>query len=201
MRFIIFLFLLIPLAAISQYEAKPIAYNHIQNLKSGVLLVRLHTDEVIIAQMKKRQQHKLLKSKLQEIEARNKEIYMAFSSGYTFTQVYFFYGKDSEKVMAKNFSNIFIGEDLKIDTSIVLPANKPVYVVDVGDIYFEAFGGHFDGMIVMDEQIKPLEKPFPYYVRRRSGMPILKRSYLEMVLILQKEFEGFYKESSPKMEY
>ena len=200
MRFIIFLVLLIPLSVLSQYEAKPIAYKHIQNLKNGVVLVRMHTDDAIVAQMKKMHENKSLKAKLKEIEDRNKEIYAAFKSGYTFTPVYFFYGRDSKKVMDKNYANIFIGDELKIDSSIVLPANKPVYIVDVGDIYFEAFGGHFDGMIVMDHTISPLTRPFPYYVRRRSGMVILKRTYLEMVLILQTKLEDFYKESLPNLE-
>ena len=193
----IFLF---PVAVFSQYDAKPIAYKHIQDLKEGVVLIRLHTDAAIVAQMKKMHQNKLLKSKLQEIETRNKEIYMAFNSGYTFTQVYFFYGTDSKKVLDKDYNNIFIGKDLKIDTLIVLPSNKPIYVIDVGDIYFESFGGHFDGMMVLEKDLTPLKKPFPYYVRRRSGMPILKRSYLDMVLILQNELEGFYKEASTGFE-
>jgi len=98
------------------------------------------------------------------------------------------------RFLTSSCPGLLIGKNLELDTSIAVPNNVPVYVIDVGDIYFEAYGGHFDGMIVMNDQMVPLKKPFPYYVRKRSGIAIVKRSYLDMVLIMQRELEQFYKE-------
>jgi len=196
MRFILFIILWIPVQLVAQQEAaRKVAYTHIKELHSGVLLVRIHNDDAVVAKMKSMHQDKLLKDKLEEIKTRTKEIYMAFTTGYTFTKVYFFYGRNSEKVKNGQLDGIFIGPDLKEDTTIKVPQNVPVYVMDVGDIYFEAFGGHFDGMIVMTNSFEALKKPFPYYVRKRSGFALIRRSYLDMVLLVQREFDKFYNES------
>ena len=196
MRFILLLILWIPVQLLAQQEAaRKVAYSHIKELHSGVLLVRIHNDDAVVATMKSMHQDKLLKEKLEEVNTRTKEIYMAFTTGYTFTKVYFFYGRDSEKVKNGQLNGIFIGSDLEVDTAIQVPENVSFYIMDVGDIYFEAYGGHFDGMIVMNNSFEALKKPFPYYVRKRSGFALIRRSYLDMVLLIQREFDKFYKES------
>jgi len=195
MRFITFLLICFPIHLFSQLSPKAEAYISIQDLKQSVLLVRLHTDEEVLKKMKKMKQYKMLKAKKQEVLDKNKETYMAFSTGYTFTDVYFFYAKSSKDIADSNLKNIFVGADLKIDTSINLPEGISFYIVDVGDIYFVAYGGHFEGIVVMDNNFVPLKKPFPYYVRKRSGFSLLRRTDMDMVLILQKKFEDYLEES------
>ena len=188
MRIILFILFVIPITLMSQSN-KLIAYQSIQDLKKSVVLVRLHTDEVIIQTMKNRRQFNMLKEKVEEVTKRNKETYRAFSSGYSFTEVYFFYAKSSDDVRMGSFENILVGSDLLIDTTLHLPEDKGVYIIDVGDIYFDAFGGHFEGMMVMDKNFTPLKKPFPYYVKKRIGLGLRVRSDLDMVLILQENLE------------
>ena len=202
-RLFFLIFLCFHLSAFSQATEqgsnRKVAYEQINTLKNSVLLVRLHTDEAIVAEMKKKGQNKLLKEKLKELKAQNKEAYMAFTTNYTFTSVYFFYARTSDSIRNRELKNIFIGPDLKVDTSISLPSDQSIFIIDVGDIYFEAFAGHFEGMIVMDDQFVPLKKPFPYYVRKRSGFAIVKRSDVSMVQIFQRKFEEFLEESkSPR---
>ncbi len=168
------------------------AYNHIRNIKKGVVLVRLHTDDAVVEQMRKMRQHKTLKRKLAEIEQKNKDIYKALNTAYTFGEIRFFYARNSKEVKEGKYQNIFLGSDLNIDTTITIPKNVPVYILDVGDIYFDAISGHMEGVVVMNNQFKPLEKPFPFYVRKRSGMAIIERTDLDIAMLLNKNFEEFY---------
>lgn len=168
------------------------AYNHIRNIKKGVVLVRLHTDDAVVEQMRKLSQQKTLKRKLAEIEKKNSEIYKALNTAYTFGEIRFFYARNSKDVREGNFEGIFLGADLTIDSSITIPQNVPIYILDVGDIYFDAISGHMEGVVVMNNEFKPLEKPFPFYVRKRSGMAIIKRTDLDIAMLLNKNFEEFY---------
>jgi hypothetical protein len=168
------------------------AYNHIRNIKKGVILVRLHTDDVVIEQMKKLQQHRTLKRKQEEIQKKNREMYGALTAAYDFSEIRFFYARDSKKVAARTYENIFLNSDLELDMNITIPENIPVYILDVGDIYFEAISGHMEGIMVMDNQFEALEKPFPFYVRKRSGISIIKRTDLDVAMLLNKNFKEFY---------
>lgn len=195
MRFITVLLICFPISIFSQLSPRAVAYKSIQDLKQSVLLVRLHTDEEVLKKMKKMKQYKMLKAKKQEVLDRNKETYLAFSTGYSFTDVFFFYAKSSSMIADSNLNNVFVNSDLHIDSNIHLPEGKSFYIVDVGDIYFEAYGGHFEGMIVMDRNFIPLKKPFPYYVRKRSGFSLIRRTDMDMVLILQQKFEDYLEQA------
>ncbi|MGB0805084.1 MAG: hypothetical protein ACPGRC_00250 [Salibacteraceae bacterium] len=181
-------------------QNKTEAYSHIQNLKKGVLLVRLHSQDAMIAKMKHFRQDVARVKKIKEIHEKNKETYLAFSSVYDFSDLRFFNGRDSKKVRDGDYSNIFLDDNLEIDTSIKIPQNVPVYVLDVGDIFFPNMSGHQEGVIIMNTIMEPLKKPFPYYVRKRSGMAIIKRTDLDMAVILNNSLKTFYKESQRSRE-
>ena len=199
--FFVVVCLFISPSVFAQYKSEtyPVAYNHIRVLKKSAVFVRLHTDDMVLDKLKRMKQYKTLEARKEEIYANNKETYAAFTSAFTFAPVYFFYGRDSDKVRNRDFFNIFLNEELVPDSTIKFSSDSTFFIIDVGDIYFDAFGGHFEGMAVMDSRFEPLKKPFPYYVRKRSGISIITRTDLEMVLILQKELEEFFEESkSPK---
>lgn len=180
------------ISVFSQSAEKKLAYTQIKEIKKGIILVRLHTDEVVVNKMKELHQKNLLKAKLQEIKEHNTAIYTAFLSGFTFTEIRFFYSRNTDQIKQGNYDGLLLNERLEEDALITIPLNVPVYIIDVGDIYFEAFGGHFEGMVVMNQDFTPLKKPFPFYVRRRSGIAIIKRSDLDMVAYLQSHFDAFY---------
>jgi hypothetical protein len=193
--FLVLLFFVFFLSVNAQSSAEKEAYSQIVDLKSSVILVRLQTQDIVLDKMKRLRQNKLLRAKLQEINSHHIAVYRAFSSAFSFTEVYFFYGRNSEQIKNREWDGLFVDSSLQCNSSITLPKDTSFYIIDVGDIYFDAFGGHFEGMVVMDENFNPLKKPFPYYVRRRSGMTIIKRTDLEMAAIFQKEFESFYQEA------
>lgn len=177
------------------------AYNHIRNIKKGVILVRLHTDDAVVDQMRKLRQHKTLKRKLAEIEQKNTDIYKALNTAYTFGEIRFFYARNSKDVREGNFKSIFLGPELTVDSSITIPQNVPIYILDVGDIYFDAISGHMEGVVVLNSQFEPLEKPFPFYVRKRSGIAIIKRTDLDIAMLLNKNFEEFYSRATSQSTY
>ena len=177
----------------SYLDTEKEAREHIKNIKEGVLLVRLHTQDALIAKMKYYHQDVARKKKIEEIYQKNKSAYAALSSAYTFGEIRFFFGRNSEQVRNGEFDGIFLNQGLEIDSNIQIPPNVPIYVLDVGDIYFPHMSGHQEGVIVMNQNFEPLQKPFPYYVRRRSGMVILKRTDLDIAILLNNRFESFYK--------
>jgi hypothetical protein len=173
------------------------AKREIIDLREGTLLVRLHTDEAVISKMKQFHKDKERKHKIKEIYERNLAQYKAFSTVYNFSEIVFFFGKDSEKVKGREFENIFLNEELKIDTSIKIDDSKPIFILDVGDVYFEHMSGHQEGVVIMNSKFEQLQKPFPFYVRKRSGMAIIKRTDLDVALILDQNLTKFYRSVNP----
>tara|TARA_R110002050_G_scaffold109799_1_gene221338 strand:+ start:67580 stop:68230 length:651 start_codon:yes stop_codon:yes gene_type:complete len=176
--------------SISDQESK--AISQIKEIHEGAIFVRLHTDDAVLAKLKSLHYDKTYRKKVKEINASNKEVLAAFTSGYSFSKVYFFFSRDSEKIRNENFENVFVNSDLEIDTTIHFNSDTPFYVVDIGDVYFEHINGHMEGIVVLDRQFNQLKKPFPFYVRKRSGFAILKRTDVDMALILDKKFQLFY---------
>lgn len=174
---------------------REVAYQHVQNLKEGVLLVRLHQQDILLAKMKHHGLDKQHKYKKAEIFEKNKASYDALSELYSFSEIAFFYGSASSKIKSLDYSGVFLGEDLQVDTSIHISQNVPVYILDVGDIYFPEMSGHQEGVVVMDSEFEPLTDPFPYYVRRRSGMAIIKRTDTDIAILLHNKLTNFYNKS------
>ncbi|MFT6322822.1 MAG: hypothetical protein ACJAWO_000367 [Halieaceae bacterium] len=179
----------------SNINAEKVAVVHIQKLKKGVLLVRLHTQDALIEKMKYYHRDLERKNKLIEIKENNMATYVAFNSAYKFSELRFFYSRDSKKVRDGDFDHLFLNSDLEVDTSIRIDPKAPIYILDVGDIYFPNMSGHQEGVIVMDKNFEPLKKPFPYYVRKRSGMAIIKRTDLDIAIVLNEKMETFYEKS------
>lgn len=188
---------LIGLLGFVQLNPEEKAKREIIDLREGTLLVRLHTDEAVISKMKQFHKDKERKYKIQEIYERNLEQYKALSAGYDFSNVVFFFGKDSDKIKNREFENIFLNDELKIETTIKIDASKPIFILDVGDIYFDHMSGHQEGLVVMNSKFEQLQKPFPFYVRKRSGLAIIRRTDLDVALILNKNLEKFYLSVNP----
>lgn len=191
----IVLFLIFGLFGFSTLTADKVAYQQIVNLKKGTLLVRLHKNEAIIKKLKGFHKDKEAKKKAEEVRLLNLEQYNALAAGYKFSKVAFFFGKDSKSVKSKSFNNIFLDANLEIDTSITIDENQPIFILDVGDIYFEHMSGHQEGYVVLNDRFEQLEKPFPFFVRKRSGLTIVKRSELDMALVLDKNLNKFFEEA------
>tara|TARA_Y100000782_G_scaffold115112_1_gene154748 strand:+ start:5525 stop:6136 length:612 start_codon:yes stop_codon:yes gene_type:complete len=169
------------------------ANSHIRNIKNGVVLVRLHTQENKIKHFLKYDNYEAAQAVRREQVEKNKAIFTAFKEVFDFTKLYFFYSHHSAQVKEGDFSTGFLLNDaMEEDPRVFLPEGVPVYIIDVGDVYFDNFGTHMKGMVVMNQQFEPLENPFPYYIRKRSGLKILERSDVDMVAKLNENLHEFY---------
>jgi hypothetical protein len=158
--------------------------NHYDRLKSGVLLVRLHTDMYAIKKLREVGKYDEAEELAISIHDQNMKLLQAFRTHYDYGRVEFFYSLHSEKVKSRDYEGILLDDKLAPDAAISVDNESPVYVLDAGDVYVPAFGQHFRGMVVMDDDMVALEKPFPAIVRERSGMAIIKRTEAEMVMKL-----------------
>ena len=193
MRFRILFFVpLFILLGFSQISPEETGKRQIKELKEGVLLVRLHTNDAVIAKLKSLYEDKARVKKIEEYYQKNLSNYKALSTAYNFSEILFFYGRDSDKVRNGELDNIFLNEKLEIDTSIHLDKDESFYVLDIGDIYFEHISGHMEGVVVLNSKFEQLQKPFPFFVRKRSGMKIIKRTDLDVALILNKKLTEYY---------
>lgn len=164
---------------------------NITQLKEGVLLVRMHEHLKVQEKMLELKQYKSLKKKKEEVAQKNKEIIHAFSDHYSFSEVYFFYARNTRQVVNKAFQDVILDTALvPINTELI--ANKPIYILDGEHVYFENFGEDADGYAIYNDTLGLLEKPFPFFVRKRSGTLIVKRSENDMVIKLQEKLDKTY---------
>lgn len=166
--------------------------NHISNLKDGVLLVRLHEHLGAQKKMLELKHYVSLEGKKMEVAKKNNGMIKAFKDHYDFSLVYFFYARHTDEIVAKNYKEfVFDSNRVKVDVNMI--GSKNVYILDGEQVYFEHFGQDSEGYAVYDDSLRLLEKPFPFYVRKRSGTLIVKRTEPEMVIKLQEELDKTFK--------
>ncbi len=164
----------------------------IKELSKGCVLVRLRTSALQIKILREANNLVAAKKLEKDLEARNIEIIAAFRDEFKFCTAYFFFSNNSDRIRQNKLDSIFVNDKLEIDPRIK-PAQDHVFVVDVGNIHFQAFSGSSEGIIVMDTQFKPLERPFPYYVRRSKPIPLLSKRMVEMVKELNYNLNRYYR--------
>jgi len=172
-----------------------VAFSHIRSLKQGVLLVRLHTNEHSIEALEQRGRHRDAQKLRDQQRKENLEIIRSFRYLFSFCEVRFFLSYYSYEVANDYYEGIFVNDSLELDSSITIPTNEHIYIADFGDVHFQAFGSSVEGVVVMDRHFEALERPFPYYVRKRSGLTVVKRSDGDMVKVLQENLSEFYGKS------
>ena len=176
-------------------EADSIAYSHIQRLKNSVLFVRLRTNHLSIQKLEEQRKFKEADYLRAKAERENKSIIQAFKNTFTFCDVHFFLSESTEDVKWRDFDGIFVDDSLQAIPRSPIDEYAPFYTLDFGQVYFQTFSEHFEGIAVMDEYFQQLERPFPYFVRKLSGIRVVKRTDEEMVLELQKNLDEFYNQS------
>ncbi len=200
MRNIVLILLLLNFNAYSQNEitgkeqANLIASKQIKELKNGVLLVRLMTSENKINLLLKNGKNKAankLKNDQYEI---NLEIAQALIKNYNFSDIYFFYSSDSQKVKDGNLKGIIKDDSLKnIEVDLT---NRNIFVLNSTDVFLESTQSSVIGFSILNAGMEQLKKPFPYYVRKREGSLLFKRTYSEMAEVLNARLFDFYKQSN-----
>ena len=136
----------------------------IDQLKEGFLLVRLRSVEKqmqILRQKGKRTASYRLRN---EAKLKNALVVKAFSENFKFAPVYFFYSKHSGKIRLNELDSIVVGDDfLPIEQELL--KDKTFLVAEFAEIQPPANGAGLPALIVMDNQLHQLKKPFPFYVR------------------------------------
>jgi hypothetical protein len=165
---------------------------HIKAMKNGTLLVRLHTKENSILMMEVQgQQERADKTFKKQLE-KNKAIMTSFKNTFDFAPVLFFFSYDSENVKNKNFNEVFINEDFKIDPNLNVKDTSNIYIIDVGEVYFRRFGSHMKGIVILDDQFNPLPDEMPVIVRKRDAIALFRRSYPDMIIELNENLNDYY---------
>jgi hypothetical protein len=164
----------------------------IRQLKSGTLLVRLKSSEnKINALINTGEPKKATKVKEQQ-DLENKKIVSAFKKNFNFCNAAFFYDKNSEEILNRNFVNIFLNDSLKLDSSILIDTTKPLFTAEfaaieqdtaksfshysyrhdengrlqkVENYYTSSSDIDFLALVIKDQHFIQLNKPFPYYTR------------------------------------
>ena len=189
---------ILTLFGFTETNPERIAVKQIKELKKGVLLVRLHTNDAVTQKLKDLHRDKDRMIMMREIRAENLNVYKALTTMYKFSEIQFFFSRDSDKIKARKYENVFLDSELEMDTSIVLNANLPIFILDVGDIHFEHMSGHMEGVAILNEKFEQLADPFPYFVRKRSGMVIIRRTDLDIARILDKNLTAFFAKNKLK---
>ena len=216
-----FLFsILLNLPAIAQQserkQATLIANKAIKDLKDGALVVRLKSKsnkisklEELIASpdVKESSKNKLRKELKTTIEERNKynvELVKAMSELYTFSKVYYMYDTHSKALKNGTRSGIFLNENLEEDPKITL-RGEHFFVLKTGTTDSESTTG-LEALIIMDNQLVDLKRPFPYYVRINSigrlfvrifnPKKLVQKDAKEIVGKLEAQLNKFYEETT-----
>jgi hypothetical protein len=167
---------------------------HIKAMKNGTLLVRLHTKENSILMMEVQgQQDRADKTYRKQLET-NKSIMTSFKNTFGFAPVLFFFSYDSEKISNKDFNDVFVNEDFKIDPNIQIRDTSNIYIIDVGEVYFKRFGSHMKGIVILDDQFNSLPDEMPVIVRKRDAIALFRRSYPDMIIELNENLTQYYNE-------
>ncbi|HBH05274.1 MAG TPA: hypothetical protein DDX92_01560 [Flavobacteriales bacterium] len=187
----VFLFILLPAATLGQSNRQyRTARNYVRLLHEGTLLVKLHQRTITTQRLRDRKMYK----KAEELEAtqalENRDIYEAFTTIYTFSDVLFYYADDQHKVDQREFTGIFLDNNFKRDSSIVLKDTINFFIADIGEIFFPAFGEHMEGFLVTYRNEYPPGKPFPSVIRKRSGFAIIERTPFDIVKAFEKKLKS-----------
>lgn len=144
--------------------------------KEGAVIIRLKTKHRKLAILErnvrglegkpKRQERykKMLDGTLKYRDAINSSLLAGFRDSFSFCPVYFIYDSSSYRLHNGAKQGFLLGDDLKIDPSIVIEA-KHIFVID-----FQEESAEFPFDVLKMRRLKEkLEDPFPYYAQVRES--------------------------------
>jgi hypothetical protein len=197
----------------------------INELHNGTLLFRLKTLQPKINAMKKaglEEKALIVEEKQRQL---NLDLMSAFKKEYSFSKIQFFFSHNSNKVRNGEFENIFLNNNLVVDSTIIVEKDENIYTVgfqslirDTIKIYDHNTYGEgrlsrplfygspdfsFTALVVMNQQFQQLDSPFPYYTREFG--PVFKRGRTTRVLLApflikkDNDFDSSAREFNQKM--
>jgi hypothetical protein len=165
-------------------KRKTVSEWQINKLKEGALIVKLRTNDLVIAALKKQGNDKLAEKKTLEQYAINKTIVIAFLDYYKFSKVYFMYSHYHDSLLKGKRTDIFLDSNLQIDKAIILKEN--FYLLAEKDFVYNSSIGfvkedsaktvHEKGsvanevlLVIKNKYGHQLKNPFPYIVNYHNG--------------------------------
>ncbi len=163
------------------------AREDLMQLKNGMLLVRLLTNQTAIESLEAQGRSKEAERLRQQQYLENKEIVLSFSKAFDFCPVYFFYSDASPHIRKGNLEGHLFNAQL-----------EPVYASTLPDTYYTAEFSQTEnlgikGLIVMNAQLFPLSAPFPFYQRKYVFLGIVALSKAKMVDQYNQRLHGTYR--------
>ena len=164
---------------------------HIQALKDGFLLVRIRSSSQKI-QALRRMGHRTEANRLRNQQKyTNANIVKAFRTNFDFCPVYYFYAEHSKQIRAGQLDSLVLEYDL-LPVAKEKIQQKPFLVAEFAAIQPPSNGAGLPGLIVLDQTLKQLEEPFPYYVR--TGILGEENAEMQAVELLNEKIRGFAEE-------
>ena len=154
----------------------------ISELKNGVLLVRLSTSQNQIDYLLKNGEEKEAKDLENKQKIENDLIMSSFETAYNFSPVYFFYSNNALDISKGNYQNFIFDSNY---LPIVMDPGKKVFIA----AFTQTVNSRITGLIIYDQQLNQLKKPFPYLTRKYPFLGMGNRSYGDMVEIFNKALQ------------
>lgn len=180
-----FLLLLMSLTAIGQSNLAE-AKTKLKQLKEGVILVRLFTNDAKISGLEAAGKTMEARKAAEQQQRENKDILLSFSQVFQFCPVYFFYSTDSEDIRNGNF------EGKVFDASLTLISPTEIKGTVFTAEFSETQNLGIEGLIIMDSQLFPLEAPFPFYQRKHTLLGMVSLTKSRMVHRLNNKLRDTY---------
>lgn len=149
------------------------AYDNIQLIKNGALLVRLSDRKKSLAAYKRAGDHAIAKRIEAELLKDNLRLMDLFTTYFDFCPVYFFYSSDSKAVCSGNANGLLLNAQLERDPSIVIQQDT-FFIAELGVLKDEdkiEDDNTYNPttlqrvFIIKDRFNKQLASPLPFYQR------------------------------------
>ena len=174
-----------------------VARVNVHAVMNGCLLVRLRTNQKKIQALVQRGDTSTANKEEKMMKLKHLEIVSAFKLNYSFSNIYFFYSHNSGRVSSGDLKGVLLDDHLLTPTDVEL---NEFLIVDPYFIEFVHMNSHQQGLAVLNKDLVQLERPFPYYVRKREALFFLRRDYHTMVAILQKNLEFAARKYGPSLK-
>ncbi|MFK7806807.1 MAG: hypothetical protein AB8F74_03305 [Saprospiraceae bacterium] len=157
-------------------EDKIASKDHIYDLQSGVLIVRLPSknnkitafQEMMNRSEMSKAKRKNLKERLEETinerDKKNVAIMNAFKEYYTFSNYRFVYDTAVVHLFRGDSRGHFLNDDLQVDSTITVFMGDPIYTLKYGQTS-SSEANSLEGFIITDNSNVELKKPFPYFIK------------------------------------
>jgi len=149
------------------------------------LLIRLQSKQRNIEALKESGRIEKAQELQERQEEENAAILKSVRANFDFVPVYFFYAKNSEEVRQGNFEGVIFDKEMN---KVSLPASSKVLVAE----FSETPQLDIKGLILLGQDLQPLESPFPKVIRRYRFFSLIEASKSKMIAELDQRLEKIY---------